>query len=50
MKMLVPVLTIVGLVAAADIPRMPNGKPNLRGVWDHPYVADMTQDRAVAQS
>jgi hypothetical protein len=28
-----------------DIPRMPNGKPNFKGVWQHPYVPDMTVTR-----
>lgn len=45
MKVLVLVLTTVELAAAADIPRMPDGKPDLQGVWDHPYVPDMTKDR-----
>ena len=27
------------------IPRMPDGKPDLNGVWQHPYVPDMTKDR-----
>ncbi len=27
-----------------DIPRMPDGKPNLNGIWQHPYVPDMTRD------
>ena len=31
--------------AATDIPRMPSGKPDFQGIWDHPYVPDMTQDR-----
>jgi len=30
--------------SGAAIPRTPDGKPNLRGVWDHPYVPDMTKD------
>jgi hypothetical protein len=25
------------------IPRLPNGKPNLSGVWNHPYVPDMAK-------
>ena len=28
------------------IPRMPDGKPNLNGIWDHPYVPDVTKDGA----
>jgi hypothetical protein len=27
------------------IPRMPDGHPDLQGVWQHPYVPDMTADR-----
>ena len=27
-----------------SIPRLPDGKPNLQGVWDHPYVPDMSRD------
>ena len=26
------------------MPRMPNGRPDLNGVWDRPYVPDMTRD------
>jgi len=29
---------------AGAIPRAADGKPNLRGVWDHPYVPDMSQN------
>jgi hypothetical protein len=29
---------------ANDIPRMPDGRPNLNGIWDHPYVPDVTKD------
>jgi len=28
--------------ASSDIPRTPDGKPSLMGVWDHPYVPDMS--------
>lgn len=31
--------------SGSAIPRTSDGKPNLRGVWDHPYVPDMTKDR-----
>jgi hypothetical protein len=27
-------------------PRMPNGKPDFNGVWDHPYVPDMSRSNA----
>src|SRR5258708_32013180 len=26
------------------IPRMPDGKPNLNGIWQHPYVPDVSKD------
>jgi hypothetical protein len=26
------------------VPRLPNGKPDLSGVWDHPRVGDLTKD------
>jgi len=29
--------------AQNDIPRMPNGKPNLNGIWEFPYVPDMAR-------
>ena len=32
-------------VQSTAIPRMPDGKPNLQGVWQHPYVPDMSKDR-----
>lgn len=30
--------------ASSPIPRMPDGKPDLSGVWDHPFVIDMSKD------
>jgi hypothetical protein len=29
---------------SATIPRLPDGHPNLQGVWEHPYVPDMAKD------
>ena len=29
---------------AADIPRLPDGKPDLNGVWQRPYVPDMSRN------
>jgi len=46
-------LALIGAAAAqtapakADspaIPRMPDGHPNLNGIWDHPYVPDVSKD------
>jgi hypothetical protein len=33
-----------GQAAAQPVPRLPNGKPDLSGVWDHPRVGDVSQD------
>jgi hypothetical protein len=30
-----------GTSPSGPAPRLPNGKPDLNGVWDHPYVPDM---------
>jgi hypothetical protein len=46
----IPMLAMLTASAAfgqtKDIPRMPDGKPNLNGIWDHPYVPDVTKDGA----
>ena len=26
---------------AQDVPRLPNGKPDMNGIWARPYVSDM---------
>jgi hypothetical protein len=31
-------------VNAAPVPRLPNGRPDLSGVWEKPYVPDMAQN------
>src|SRR5437868_5143075 len=36
------VIPLLGQTAA--IPRLPDGKPDLNGVWERPYVPDMTKD------
>src|SRR5262245_30085335 len=31
-------------LSAQEIPRLPNGKPDFSGIWDHPRVQDITRD------
>ncbi len=31
------------------IPRLPNGKPDFNGVWERPYVPDMSRDAGANQ-
>src|SRR5215472_13493475 len=38
------ILLAAAAAAAADIPRLPDGKPNLNGVWERPFVPDMTKN------
>jgi hypothetical protein len=33
-----------GKAATKAVPRLPNGKPDLSGVWDHPRVGDFSKD------
>ncbi|PYR85033.1 MAG: hypothetical protein DMG18_07545, partial [Acidobacteria bacterium] len=30
--------------SSKPVPRLPNGKPDFTGTWDHPRVADVTKD------
>src|SRR5438046_10702009 len=30
--------------SSKTVPRLPNGKPDFTGTWDHPRVADVTKD------
>jgi hypothetical protein len=37
-------LALAAGVPAGAQPRMPDGKPDLSGLWDHPFVIDMSKD------
>jgi hypothetical protein len=30
--------------SSSTIPRLPGGRPDLNGVWDHPFVQNMEMD------
>src|SRR5262249_46958838 len=30
--------------SSKPVPKLPNGKPDFTGTWDHPRVADLTKD------
>ena len=42
--LLIPASAMAQSAASKDIPRLPNGKPDFSGVWDHPRVLDVTRD------
>jgi len=39
-----PCISAQSASVQTDIPRMTNGKPDLNGVWQRPYVPDMSRD------
>lgn len=47
-SMLVAIVAVV-CANAQDIPRLPDGKPDLNGVWERPYVPDMSRNGANQQ-
>src|SRR6202035_4501444 len=37
-------LILAGATSGQSIPRLPDGKPDLNGVWQRPYVPDMSRN------
>jgi hypothetical protein len=48
MKPLLAIAALMGALvsgqSAAKIPRVPDGKPDMNGVWERPYVPDMSRN------
>ncbi len=49
MRILISLSVFAIAATAQDIPRLPDGKPDLNGVWDRPYVPDMSRSGASQQ-
>src|SRR5437868_8429514 len=49
MWMIAAILPAAAQTPKPAIPRLANGKPDLNGVWQRPYVPDMTKDGAGQQ-
>jgi hypothetical protein len=49
MRILISLSVFAIAATAQDIPRLPDGKPDLNGVWDRPYVPDMSRNGASQQ-